>query len=72
MSFDIDEILPSKKDLDYRIQVNLDKGLSLDYIKKDTKNLLHGVELLELKCKVQKKIYRDLIDRIDEKIKEGA
>lgn len=46
--------------------------MTLEEIRKDTVNLRNGVEILELKCKVQVKVYRDLIERIDEKIKEGA
>lgn len=63
--------MPTIKDLDERIDLNLEKdGLTLEEIKKDTNSLIVGlIDQVNL-FMFQMKIYKALKDRINDRIKE--
>lgn len=63
----IDDIIPSEEDLQNRIQVNIDKGMTLKEIETDTINLIRNCEITILRCQVQVHIYNLLLDRIKQR-----
>ena len=67
----IDDIYPTREDLEERIKINLEKdNLTLEQIKEDTFNLVQDIEKTILRCQLQLRIYKDLDNLCDQKILE--
>lgn len=62
--------LPQPQDNDFqeRIEVDLKKGMPLEVILADTKNLIREFDWTAARCTYQVRIYRDLQDYIERRI----
>ncbi len=68
-----DSITPSLNDLEERIRLNREKdGLTLEQIAQDTRNLIKEFEWTAARSNVQVRIYKDLLELVEAKMKAGV